>query len=241
VLTPAALGGFDPAALLDTAISLVVAFLLGTAIGAERQYRQRTAGLRTNVLVAVGAAAFVDIGMRLTGNDGAVRVLAYVVSGVGFLGAGAIMKEGANIRGLNTAATLWGSAAVGAAAGADLAADAVLIALCVLAANTLLRPMVDAINRQPLDEAASEATYTLLLSAAPAAMPALREALEEALDQRRYAIRESRTDERSEALLELTVTLAAAVAKPAELDAVVASIQAMAGAQHVGWSMRTSD
>jgi putative Mg2+ transporter-C (MgtC) family protein len=73
---------------LDTLISLFVAFVFGTLIGAERQYRQRTAGLRTNVLVAVGAAAFVDLAERLAGADGAVRVIAYVVSGIGFLGAG---------------------------------------------------------------------------------------------------------------------------------------------------------
>ena len=102
---------------LDTLISLFVAFVFGTLIGAERQYRQRSAGLRTNVLVAVGAAAFVDLAERLAGPDGAVRVIAYVVSGIGFLGAGAIMKEGMNVRGLNTAATLWASAAVGACAG----------------------------------------------------------------------------------------------------------------------------
>jgi putative Mg2+ transporter-C (MgtC) family protein len=89
----------------DTLISLLVAFVFGTLIGAERQYRQRSAGLRTNVLVAVGAAAFVDLGERLTGPDGAVRIIAYVVSGIGFLGAGAIIKEGMNVRGLNTAAT----------------------------------------------------------------------------------------------------------------------------------------
>lgn len=93
---------------LDTLVSLTTAFVLGTLIGAERQYRLRTAGLRTNVLVAVSAAAFVDIGMHLSGADGAVRIIAYVVSGIGFLGAGAIMKEGMNVRGLNTAATLWG-------------------------------------------------------------------------------------------------------------------------------------
>ena len=57
---------------LDTLVSLISAFVLGTLIGAERQYRQRTAGLRTNVLVAVGAAAFVDLAMRLSGNDGAI-------------------------------------------------------------------------------------------------------------------------------------------------------------------------
>ena len=95
--------------LLDTSISLMTAFILGSMIGLERQYHQRTAGLRTNVLVAVGAAVFVDMANRLSGREGAVHVAAMVVSGVGFLGAGVIMKgDGGGIRGLNTAATLWG-------------------------------------------------------------------------------------------------------------------------------------
>src|SRR5581483_1872223 len=73
---------------LDTIVSLLTAFVLGTVIGAERQYRQRSAGLRTNVLVCVGAAAFVDLANRIDGAGGAVRVISYVVSGIGFLGAG---------------------------------------------------------------------------------------------------------------------------------------------------------
>ena len=95
-------------ALADTLLSLFTAFVLGAVVGFERQFRQRTAGLRTNVLVSLGAAIFVDMAFRLSNNDGAVRVIAYVVSGVGFLGAGAIMREEGNVRGLNTAATLWG-------------------------------------------------------------------------------------------------------------------------------------
>jgi putative Mg2+ transporter-C (MgtC) family protein len=87
---------------LDSLVSLFAAFVLGTLIGAERQYRQRGGGLRTHVLVAVGAATFVDIGMRINGNQGATQIIAYVVSGVGFLGAGVIMKQGSNVWGLNT-------------------------------------------------------------------------------------------------------------------------------------------
>ncbi|MGC8045124.1 MgtC/SapB family protein, partial [Salmonella enterica] len=83
--------------LLDTSISLTAAFILGGLIGLERQYRQRTAGLRTNVLVALGAAVFVDMANRMGGHEGAVHVVAYVVSGVGFLGAGAIMREEGNV------------------------------------------------------------------------------------------------------------------------------------------------
>ncbi|MFX8242768.1 MgtC/SapB family protein, partial [Acinetobacter baumannii] len=86
--------------LLNTAIALATAFVLGALIGLERQFRQRTAGLRTNVLVAVGAAAFVDLGARVAGHDGSARVISYVVSGIGFLGAGVIMKEGTQVRGL---------------------------------------------------------------------------------------------------------------------------------------------
>ena len=74
-----ALNNINIQSLLDSFISLSTAFILGSAIGLERQYRQRTAGLRTNVLVAVGAAVFVDMANRLTGHDGAVHVAAYVV------------------------------------------------------------------------------------------------------------------------------------------------------------------
>ena len=135
----------------DTAVSLSAAFILGGLIGLERQYRQRTAGLRTNILVALGAAIFVDAGNRLTGHDGAVHVMAYVVSGIGFLGAGVIMREEGNVRGINTAATLWASGSVGACAGADLILEAGLATAFILAANTLLRPVVSFINKQPLD------------------------------------------------------------------------------------------
>ena len=93
---------FDFAVFLKTGAALLTAFILGGLIGFERQWRQRTAGLRTNVLVAIGSAAFVDLGMRVAGTDGSVRVISYVVSGIGFLGAGVIMKEGTQVRGINT-------------------------------------------------------------------------------------------------------------------------------------------
>src|SRR3974377_1576312 len=144
---------------VDSLVSLLAAFILGTLSGAERQYRQRSGGLRTNALVAVGAATFVDIGMHLNGTAGATQVTAYVVSGVGFLGAGIIMKEGKNVWGLNTAATLWCSAAVGACAGTHLALEAVALTAFVLAGNTLLRPLVNAINRAPIDRGTTEAIY----------------------------------------------------------------------------------
>lgn len=226
---------------LDTAISLVTAFLLATLIGAERQYRQRTAGLRTNVLVAVGAAAFVDLAMHLHGADGAVRVIAYVVSGIGFLGAGVIMKEGLNVRGLNTAATLWCSAAVGSCAGADMVAQAILLTGFVLAGNTLLRPLVNAINRIPLDERRSEATYEMRLTTDVASMPPARDLLIEKLEAAKYLVRDVEVIERSEDIVELVATLVSSAVDPRELDGVVSEMARQAGVRHVTWSVRTSD
>ncbi|MFO7579496.1 MAG: MgtC/SapB family protein [Nitrosomonas halophila] len=164
-----AIQNIDFQSLLDSLISLTTAFILGGIIGLERQVRQRTAGLRTNVLVCVGAALFVDIAVRLHeihgGTPSALHVIAYVVSGVGFLGAGVIIREEGNVRGINTAATLWGSAAVGCAAGADLWLEAVIGAIFVLAANTLLRPIVNRVDRQPIDIESVEATYTFYVIA----------------------------------------------------------------------------
>jgi putative Mg2+ transporter-C (MgtC) family protein len=96
---------FDLTPFLTTLIRLGAAFALGGLIGLERQIRQRNAGLRTMVLVSVGAAAFVHLGGRLMGANGEATVVAYLVTGVGFLGAGVIIQEGAQVRGLNTAAT----------------------------------------------------------------------------------------------------------------------------------------
>ena len=105
----------------DWSLFLVAAVydgLLGALVGLERQWRQRMAGTRTNALVAAGAAAFVMCGLLLDNDPSARgRIVSYVVSGVGFLGAGVIFKDGGNVRGLNTAATIWCSAAIGALSG----------------------------------------------------------------------------------------------------------------------------
>src|SRR5947209_6866679 len=128
------------------ALRLVAGTGLGAAIGFERQYRARMAGLRTNALVAVGATLFVLLsayGFNAVPDSGSAdptRVAAQIVSGIGFLGAGVIMRDGLNVRGLNTAATLWCSAAVGALAGAGLFTPAIAGTIVVLAANTVLRP-----------------------------------------------------------------------------------------------------
>ena len=134
---------------LEFAIRLCTALVLGALIGLERQWRQRITGLRTNSLVSVGSALFVMMGSLLPGADSMGRVASYVVSGIGFLGGGVILKDGINIRGLNTAATLWCTAAVGTLAGAGYIWQAAMGALTILSANVLLRPLAQKISYTP--------------------------------------------------------------------------------------------
>jgi putative Mg2+ transporter-C (MgtC) family protein len=226
---------------LDSLVSLLGAFVLGGLIGAERQYRQRGGGLRTHVLVAVGAATFVDIGQHLNGNAGATQIIAYVVSGVGFLGAGVIMKQGNNVWGLNTAATLWCSAAVGACAGADLAFEAVTLTCFVLAGNTLLRPLVNAINRAPLDQSATEAIYEVRVTTSAAHLDDARELLQEKLDAANYPPRDIAAIERDGGAVELEATLLGTAADPDDLDAIVASLESHPAVDSASWSLRTTE
>lgn len=144
----------------DFVLRLGVAILAGVLIGLERQWRSRGAGPRTNTLVAAGAAMFVLIDAMTTHNSTPTRIASYVVSGVGFLGAGVIISDGVSIRGINTAATLWCAAAAGALAGSGYVWQAGVATAAVPAINVLLRPLGRRIDRQPIDEDSEiETTY----------------------------------------------------------------------------------
>jgi putative Mg2+ transporter-C (MgtC) family protein len=234
------LQSFTTSDFLDSLLSLFGAFVLGTIIGAERQYRQRGGGLRTHALVAVGAATFVDIGMHLSGNAGATQIVAYVVSGIGFLGAGVIMKQGSNVWGLNTAATLWCSAAVGACAGADLAFEAVALTGFVLAVNMLLRPLVNAINRAPINQATTEAIYEVRITTSVDHLHNSRELLRELLETSNYPLRGIEVVERGGAA-ELVATLMGTAADPHDLDKIVSRLDGSPIVENASWSLRTTD
>ncbi|PVZ15758.1 MULTISPECIES: MgtC/SapB family protein [unclassified Pseudomonas] len=227
-------------ALAVAALHLGCAFVLGALIGFERQLRQRTAGLRTNTLVAVGAATFVLLGARLFdiygGGQTPVHVVAYVVSGIGFLGAGTIIKEGANISGLNTAATLWGSGAVGASAGAGLIAEAAIATVFVLASNTLLRPWANWINRMPLRADRREATYTFYVICARQHHGAVREQVSAHLEQASYPARQIDDEPFGQHDVELAFTLYATAVQSEELDTLSRRLQVLDGVRQAFWS-----
>jgi putative Mg2+ transporter-C (MgtC) family protein len=127
------------------AMRLLIAAVLSAAIGFERELTHKAAGLRTHMLVGLGAALFTIVGQELSGDT---RIPAQVVTGVGFLGAGAIFREGANVKGLTTAAGLWGVAAIGLAAGAGLLSLATLATGVALVILFLLQPLDRWLNRR---------------------------------------------------------------------------------------------
>lgn len=126
-----------PTSITDVFLRLALAAGLGGAIGLEREYRQKPAGLRTNMLIALGSALFSILSIELgAGASSPDRIAAQVVSGIGFLGAGAILRSGENVHGLTTAATIWVNAAIGMAAGLgaySVAAGGATLTLVVLA------------------------------------------------------------------------------------------------------------
>ena len=119
-------------------IRIITCFILSMIIGLERQYRHRMVGLRTNVLVSIGAFLFMCITFKLQTSD-QTRVAAQIVSGIGFLGAGVILRDGNKIKGLNTAATLWCVATIGILTASGLLFEATTGTLLVLFSNILLR------------------------------------------------------------------------------------------------------
>ena len=135
---------------LEFLARLGTAFGLGCLIGFERQVRQRSAGLRTTALVCCGACMFVCLSYHFQEKEASPsRIAAGVVAGIGFLGAGVIMRQGATVRGLTTAATLWCAAAIGSLAGAGELLLAFYGSMFVFLANLLLRPVSRVIDKLP--------------------------------------------------------------------------------------------
>ena len=146
---------------VEFAVRVGCALSFGAIIGLERQWRQRLAGLRTNALVATGTSLFVLITPLVGATANATQIAAYIVSGIGFLAGGVIFKERLSVSGLNTAATLWCTAAVGALVGYGFLVEATIGVGAVLVANVVLRPVVQRINRAPIDGSELVSSYEI--------------------------------------------------------------------------------
>jgi putative Mg2+ transporter-C (MgtC) family protein len=174
--------------LIESIVRLGLALLLGSAIGFERQWHQKMAGLRTNALVALGSCGFV-VFSAMVGQGDPTRIAAQIVTGIGFLGAGIILREGINVHGLNTAATLWCSSMVGTFTGGGFWAPSVVAAGFVIGTNLCLRPLVRHINRRTVLSSDAETDYTVTLTCKSVEEAHLRSLLLHALSQASLGLR----------------------------------------------------
>lgn len=156
-------------ALHEATLHMATALACGAVIGSERQVRRRMAGLRTNALVALGACAFVTFSQLIETDTSPSRVAAQVVSGIGFLGAGIIFRDGFEVHGLNTAATLWCSAGVGLLAASGDWRFALLLTALVVFVNLGLRPLVRLLKRHTTAGSPVQRTWRVTLGCAPEA------------------------------------------------------------------------
>lgn len=137
---------------------LFVALLVGAIIGAEREYKSKAVGFRTVILITLGSCLFTILSVVMGGEKDPARIAANIITGVGFLGAGAIFKDGANVKGITTAATIWISAAIGMSIGVgqyEFAFLSLVIVMIVLLSFTWVQNMIDKTN--------SEKTYKITL------------------------------------------------------------------------------
>jgi putative Mg2+ transporter-C (MgtC) family protein len=222
----------------QAAISLAMATLLGACIGFERQWRERMAGLRTNTLVAIGAASFVVFESLFTDDASPTRVAAQVVSGIGFLGAGIIFREGLQVTGLNTAATLWCSAAVGLLAGSGHPLHAALATFFVVLVNLTLRPLVRIINRQPITQAETDSCYRVRVVCRNPEEAHIRALLLQSTGSGQFSLRRlDSTDLAESGRVEVTAQLTSAVKSDAILEQVVGRLSLEPTVSAASWSV----
>jgi putative Mg2+ transporter-C (MgtC) family protein len=227
--------------LVDFLTRLFSALLLGAIVGLERQWRQRMAGARTNALVSAGASAFVmcaSLVSNPTGNE--AQIVSYVVTGVGFLGAGVIFKHGGAVRGLNTAATLWCSAAIGAVCGLGRLTYAAVVAVAVLLTNMVLRPLAYHIypSRQAGEE--QEVIYLFELVCRAEGEVHIRALLVQAMAQSPLTLTGLKSEDiEGTDKLRVTAQLRGLGRQDQALEQIVVRLSLEAGVSSVSWSVST--
>ena len=218
------------------AINLGVALACGAVIGSERQMRQRMAGLRTNALVALGAASFVIFSGLYPDEVSPTRVAAQIVSGIGFLGAGLIFRDGFNVHGLNTAATLWCSAGVGMMAGHGAWEHALLLTAMVVFVNLGLRPLVKLLKRYTRAGVPVTKAYRVQVAVNPAQEAEVRSLMLRTLSLGGLHISEiGVTTAETGQVLDLSATVTAEIVGEVALEQAVQRLAAEPGLMRVRW------
>ncbi len=221
----------------EFALRLGVGLGCGALIGIERQWQARRAGLRTNALVATGATLFVLYAVA-TNDTSPTRVASYVVSGVGFLGGGVILREGFNVHGLNTAATLWCSAAVGVLAASGHLVFTLIATGTILIIHLLGRPLGRLIDRDNVvEEDEDDQPYQLQVICRPKSEKYVRAQIVQRTGggSDRLVLRGIHTGRAGEDNMALTAYLLSDGHAPSRLEQLVAELSLQPGVQAVHW------
>lgn len=226
----------------DFLFRLALAFALGALIGAERQWRQKLAGLRTNSLVSIGSALFAMLAAFLPGDASPGRIAAQIVSGIGFLGAGVIIRDGINVRGLNTAATLWCSAAIGTLCGEGRHAFAAAGALAVVLANVVLRPLARRIETTTPAAAEDEVSYAFTCTCLTADEAHVRALLLHSIQTLPLTLVSLDSEDSADArIVHVRAELRSAGRQDRQLEQLVARLSLEKGVSRIRWEIRGSD
>jgi putative Mg2+ transporter-C (MgtC) family protein len=219
----------------DFALRLAVGVGCGALIGLERQWRARRAGLRTNALVAAGATLFVLYSVATT-DSSPTRVASYVVSGIGFLGGGVILREGVNVRGLNTAATLWCSAAIGVLAASGHLIFTLIGTGTVIAIHLFGRPLGRLIDRDDTDdEDESARPFLVQIICRPKTEKYARAQIVQHASSNDMTLRGIHTGPASDDETTLTAHLLIDGHTPAKLERLVSELSLQPGVRAVHW------
>ena len=219
----------------DFALRLTVGVGCGALIGLERQWRARRAGLRTNALVAAGATLFV-LYAAATADTSPTRVASYVVSGIGFLGGGVILREGVNVRGLNTAATLWCSAAVGVLAASGHVIFTLIGTGTVLAIHVFGRPLGRLIDRaENTEDDEGLQPYLVQVTCRPKSETYARAQIVQHASSNDMTLRGIHARQTGDDEVTLNAFLLTDRHSPAKLERLVAELSLQAGVRTVQW------
>jgi len=224
------------------AAKMVAAGALGILIGVERQWHQGLAGMRTNAMVATAAAAFVSLPTVLPEDGtGPAHMANYIVTGIGFLGGGVILREGTSVRGLNTAATMWATAAAGALIGCGLFAHAALLGALVLVINVLLRPLVVIVNRMAARHGGGSAmSYMLEFTCKSDDVVEARQLVVKGLDRRHLALRSLAAQDGADGRTTVSAEVIAYGPDDARIESLVAGLGCQPSVVSARWSLQTT-
>ncbi len=197
------------------------------------------AGTRTNALVCTGAAAFVMCAFLVSdGSHSEAQIVSYVVSGVGFLGAGVIFKDAGNVRGLNTAATIWCSAAIGATCGLGYMQYGATVAAAVLLTNTVLRPLSYRLHPAQSSDTEVESTYIFELICRMEDEAPIRALLLHAMANKTFTLTSLKSEDiEGTQKLKVWALLKGFGRQDAALETLVARLSFEAGVTSVSWSL----